>query len=282
MIPSTADDLAEVWSLLFSLSGEIRFSVLGLLRNGPLKQVEIIAALKNTANISASLKKPAISANFKNLKGVGLIKETNNQEFSLTPFGRVVLERIDTVHFLVRLKRYFNEHVIDDLPLQFRNRIGELSNSEVIAKTTVVNDKWRKIYQEANDYIKAIKSEVSIDNIDWAHEKVLHGIKYFYILGEDVTIPNPQERDDRLRRLHWLDRTREGRILRRMVKTVKVVMAFNEREASLIFPSVDGEPNLTKAFYSKDPIFHRWCEDYFDHVWNNSIEFSEEKIRKRY
>jgi hypothetical protein len=93
--------------------------------------------------------------------------------------------------------------------------------------------------------ISTVKSEVSVDNIEWAHEKILHGAKYFYILGEDITITDPQEREHRLGILHWLDRIKEGKIDRRMVKTVKIVMAFNQREASVIFPSINGEPNLT-------------------------------------
>ena len=64
-----------------------------------------------------------------------------------------------------------------------------------------------------------------------------------------------------------------------MIDEVSVIVLLNEKESCVMFPNQSGEPDMTEMFYSKDPQFHEWCQDYFEHCWKNSSTFKESKLK---
>ena len=52
-------------------------------------------------------------------------------------------------------------------------------------------------------------------------------------------------------------------IQRKMTKDVQTVLVMNEKEACIMFPTIDGETVISEMFYSEDLMFHEWCLDYF-------------------
>ena len=65
-----------------------------------------------------------------------------------------------------------------------------------------------------------------------------------------------------------------------MQKTVQTLIVLNEKEASVSFPNVEGEADLTETFYSTDAMFHEWCLDYFRYNWYESEIFQESKLKE--
>jgi hypothetical protein len=54
----------------------------------------------------------------------------------------------------------------------------------------------------------------------------------------------------------------------------------NEKEVCVMFPTINGESDLSEMFYSKDTMFHEWCLDYFRYSWYGSDVFVESKLKE--
>jgi hypothetical protein len=68
---------------------------------------------------------------------------------------------------------------------------------------------------------------------------------------------------------------------RRMVDKVHVAVVLNEKQATVMFPTVKDKivADMNSMFYSRqDPLFHEWCLDYFRYCWYNSKPFDESKL----
>ena len=65
-----------------------------------------------------------------------------------------------------------------------------------------------------------------------------------------------------------------------MINHVDIVILLNEKETCIIFPNLNGAPDMSEMFYSEDPDFHEWALDYFEYVWQNSSSFQESKLKK--
>ena len=65
-----------------------------------------------------------------------------------------------------------------------------------------------------------------------------------------------------------------------MITDVPTTLILNEKEACVMFPGIDGESDITEMFYSKDPMFHEWCLDYFRYCWHGSDVFQESKLKE--
>jgi predicted transcriptional regulator len=65
-----------------------------------------------------------------------------------------------------------------------------------------------------------------------------------------------------------------------MTKNVQTMIVMNEKEVCVMFPTINGESDLSEMFYSKDPMFHEWCLDYFRYSWYGSDVFVESKLKE--
>jgi predicted transcriptional regulator len=117
-----------------------------------------------------------------------------------------------------------------------------------------------------------------MDLIEPLVDKVKKGIKLTSILSESAIIP--KERKQILEKIGLKKLVDSGRIERKMKKDVKVVLVLNEKEACVMFPTTDGEVDMSEMFYSDDPLFHEWCFDYFTYCWHISSAFQESKLKE--
>lgn len=210
---------------------------------------------------------------------VGLIKRGHDGTLSLTLFGHIILEQLPTFRFLSENKEYFNEHTLGDVPANLRKGLGAMANCRVINGFVLVEAEWKNIYQEAREYVHAIKAQVSLGMIESISKAIDLGIKYSYILGEDVIVP--KGRSELLEQLKWNQKIGQGMIERRMANTVPVVVVLNERQASVLFPEYrTGQADLSTMFYSEDHSFHHWCLDYFKWKWSQANLFDNNKVQE--
>jgi predicted transcriptional regulator len=236
---------------------------------------------KDMAQILA-MADPEINRQSNSIIDSGLGNKDSNGFLKITSLGKLIYDNIMTISYLTKKSRYFQEHSFDDLPNIFRLSIGALSKSELVFGIPLVKHKWDEIYQNSFKYdekvIKAIKPQVNIDSIKIAHEEIFKGVKYLYILPENVVAP--PTRDEVLTRLQWKALIREGKIGRKMMDEVTIATVLNEKEAMVCFPDDRGLADLTSGLYSTDKRFVEWCSELFAFTWKNAEEFKEEKIRK--
>ena len=103
-------------------------------------------------------------------------------------------------------------------------------------------------------------------------------MKFQYILSESTIIP--KGRKELLDRLGFKKLLEKGLVERKMKNVVQVSVILNEKEAMIMFPNLEGEPDMGETFFSKDVFFHEWCLDYFRYCWYGSDIFLEHKLKE--
>ena len=221
--------------------------------------------------------KQEVHRNLVRLEESGLITKEKDGKYSLTTFGKTMCVEIPSILFLSHHNEYFQEHDFGDIPLKFVMRAGQLATGSHIKGITKTLQKWKSVYNNANEYIYEILSEIPEDLFDPILQKIKNGVKFEYIVSESAIVPDG--RQIRLKKSGFYQLLDNGSIERKMQKSVQVVLVLNEKEACIFFPK-NGEADLTEMFYSDNDVFHEWCLDYFRYCWYNSGEFHEHKLKE--
>jgi len=245
----------------------------------------LLKLLEEKSKVSAVAKEmqatvPEVYRNFERLMKADLVTKDASGYYELTTYGKTVCTLVPALRFVSQNRKYFKNHNFSDLPQKFIQRIGALEKGQYIKGFVKVLEQWKEIYKNSDEYICNILSEVhySVDLIEPIVQKVKKGIKLNSILSESAIIP--KERKQILEKLGLKKLMETGRIERKMKKDVKVVVVLNEKEACVMFPTIDEEADMSEMFYSNDPLFHEWCLDYFEYCWNKSGVFQEAKLKE--
>jgi predicted transcriptional regulator len=180
--------------------------------------------------------------------------------------------------FLSENKKYFEKHNFSDLPLKFVQRIGALEKGKHLKGFVKVQEQLKEIYQNADKYVYSIITEEPMELIELAAKKAKKGINLNCILSHNTIVP--RGRKELLKKLRYSKLVADGQIKRKMFDRVKTLVVLNENESCVMFPTNDGEVDMSQLFYSNDRNFHEWCLDYFRYCWFGSDMFQENKIKE--
>jgi predicted transcriptional regulator len=240
----------------------------------------------NLAKLSKDLDStmPEVRRNIIRLTNSGFIERESDGTFSLTTFGKTILEQIPTLDFLSRNKDYFSDHTFSPLSLKFRRRIGSLSNSTLISGLVSVDEMLKDIYDKSQEYAYAMIPEVPLDLIESIVARLKKaenkGFRYSYILPTHAIVP--KRRRELLEGLGFDVLLKEGTVERKMVNSILIGVVFNDKQACVMFPRIQRnnkiEIDMNSMFYSDDPDFHEWCLDYYRYNWYNARPFEEKGL----
>ena len=253
---------------------------------GSEQRLSIILHLNEKAWTISSLAKELkatvteVHRNFKRLQSNGLIFKDSEGMFRLTIRGQNICLQVPSIAFISDNEKYFETHNFGKLPSKFCSRIGDLHEQKHIKGIVRVLEKWKQIHNNAEKYISNVLTEVpySKEIIDVVEEKLNQKIQIRSVFSENAIIPD--ERKTKFEKKNFNKFVKEELLQRRMIDKVSVIVLFNEKESSVMFPNQSGEPDMTEMFYSKDSKFHEWCQDYFDYCWKISSSFQESKLKK--
>lgn len=252
------------------LSSEQRIDILFGLREKKSKISTMAKALGATVQ--------EVHRNFERLTKAGLIAKDNEGYYNLTTYGKTICTQMPDLVFVSKHKKYFGTHDFGDIPMKFIQRIGALASSQHAKGFVKVLEEWKTICNEADEYIYYALTEVPMDFIESLVSRVKSGVKCNYIFAEDTIVP--KGRKELLEKLGFKKFIEKGLVERKMKKDVKTVVVLNEKEACVMFPTIDGEADMSEMFYSNDPLFHEWCLDYFRYCWYGSDLFQESKLKE--
>lgn len=221
---------------------------------------------------------PEVHRNFTRLVKAGLIAKNIDGGYRLTEYGKILHFQLPTIVFMSKNQKYFQGHNLGDLPPKFIYRMGSLADSKIVNGFVKVSEKWNDIYKNAEKFIYNILVEVSYEPelMKILQEKMKKKIPISSIFSDSAIITK-----DRKKSIEGLDMKEfvDNDILsRKMKKGVVVSLVLNEKEAGISFPTLQGEADFSKMFYSSNPEFHEFCVDYFKHCWQNSGRFQEDKL----
>ncbi len=259
----------DEFDIFWELAGEMRRNILFKLDSKSMKLSQLAKEL------DASVQE--VHRNVNRLIDAGLVAKNSEGLLILTTYGKTVLTQIPSFQFLARNKQYFEEHILA-LPMKFIQRIGALNNSELINGVVAVLARWKSMYNNADEHIMEIMAQVPLDLIEPLANRIKQGVKFSYIFGENTIVP--KGRREILQRLNWNSLLAKGLVERRMIKKVQVMVIVTDKEAGVLFPNKKGDTDMNHMFYSKDPLFHEWCLDFFRYTWYNSDIFDESKVKE--
>ena len=254
---------------LLEISSEQRLKIIFSLLEKNSKLSELAKIVNATA--------PEIHRNLERLTKTSIVQKEPNGLFGLSTFGKTICDILPLLNFLSQNKEFFNNHDYGDLPEKFIVRLGSLANGNYIKGVSLVLEKWKEIIENANEYIFGILYEEPLELVKPIVKKARNGIKVNSIFSESVIIPKGRKK--LVEQLDFNDLIKENKIERKIIKNVKIVVVLNEKEASVNFPFLNKEVDMSSMFFGTDPKFHEWCLDYFRYCWYGSDSFHERKIK---
>lgn len=252
------------------LASEQRLAILSSVQD---KSVKISAIAKE---LDATV--PEVYRNFERLVKADLIFKNSDGSYSITSLGKILYSQVSLVEFLSSNKKYFKNHSFDSLPSKYIQRLGSLQKGEPVKGMVKVLEKWKEIYDSADKYIYNILYEVpyNAELVEPLAKKVSTGTRVRTVFSDTAIVP--KERKQIFERLGFKKMIEEGKIERKMAEGVKIIILLNEKQACVMFPTIDGEVDMSEAFFSDDKEFHEWCLDYFEHDWSRAGPFREAKL----
>lgn len=271
---SDDDHLSNMAEIFSGLASTQRLSIIIMISNQRLN----LSTLANSLNLTIQ----EVHRNTNRLIDIGLIEKNLEGIFLLTTFGSAIIKHISLFDFLSGNKNYFSDHILGNIPMKFIQRIGALNEGRFISGIVRVIESWKRIYNEANEYIYGILPQVPLELIQTVIPKIKNeGVRFNYILPKNALVP--KIRSELQKSSGYSELLKQGIIERKMVDKVDVAVILNEKQATVMFPTIKGEVDMNCMFLSNDlrsenDLFHEWCLDFFRYCWHNSKSFDERKI----
>ena len=142
------DDLRQ---LMFELSNEHRLGILQMLEREGMNATSISKSLNLTIQES--------SRHLSRLGRTGLTWKDEEGLHHVSMFGRLFLNQLDSLNFTSRYRNYFATHSLDDLPVEFVGRLGELSGSRFNENVMLGFKNIGDMIGRAEEFIWAITDE---------------------------------------------------------------------------------------------------------------------------
>ena len=200
------------------------------------------------------------------LRDAKLIEKDSDGFFSLSAFGKIIVNFVPSVRFLTQNREFFLSHDISSLPLEFIERLGELQVGEHTDNVGSVIANLQQVVRSAEEYIW-LMADHRLGNQEYVTKsgklESNSRIKWRVILPASSSINWTEVR--RTAGIH------KGRIEYNLIEDpidIKTGIAMNEKIAGVTFPDTMGKLDFNGGFRSDNPLFHKWCQDLFVSHWN--------------
>ncbi|HEV2225820.1 MAG TPA: hypothetical protein VGR56_03335 [Nitrososphaerales archaeon] len=229
-----------VEKLHFELASESRLGILRELQFNKLKMQEVARRVDLTATEAVR--------QLKRLGDAHLVVRQPEGSYTVTQYGRLVLQLSSSQDFAFAHRKYFLTHDVWRIPRQFVDRLGELSQTNLRADTMESISATERMIGEAKEYVWGIGEGRFTETMGkTGAEQTSRGVEY------RVLTPLPPAR---LRAL-------ESRTL----SDIPALVALTEKEAVACFRLSDGRMDYA-GFFGKDPVFLSWVKDLFLYYWD--------------
>jgi predicted transcriptional regulator len=234
--------------LFFELASENRLSILRELQKENLKMQEIARRLDVTATEA-----------FRQLERLStalLVKRQPDGTFAIAEFGKLVLRLSSSFQFVSKYKDYFSTHDVMRLPIQFVNRLGELSQGTLNMDTIENLNRSERAFTEAEQYGWGIAEGTIPERMGPIMEgQIRKGVKLRFLIPES-RLPTSVNPPTPMKNLEV-----------RGLSDLPAIVVFTEKEGAVCFRQVGGKVDYA-GFFGKDPTFLNWVRDLFQYYWD--------------
>jgi predicted transcriptional regulator len=176
-----------------------------------------------------------------------LVQRQPDGAYALTQYGKLELHLSASMEFVLKNKQYFLNHDIWQLPQQFVNRIGELSQATLKMGLIESTFKSSQLIGEAKQFMWGISPEALPQTFDAIAKQMPKGVQYRILSPQPPTkLPNLENRT---------------------ISSSPAILAITEKEATLCFRFLDGRVDYA-GFIGDDPAFLNYVKDLFLYYWD--------------
>lgn len=200
----------------------------------------------------------------------GLIQKISSSDYSISEYGKSILIKTQSLEFITKNRDFFKEHTFGEVPPSLLNSVGMLSKGEFVDGAVANFERWKNMIKNTNNFFYGIFSQTPHRTDDFISKKSEKGLKIKLIFGKNGLMSDYSALAKKLN----FDNTIQKNIERRISESVFVNVMITENHACLMFPDRNSQTDPGRTFFGADDNFRRWCLDFFNHKWSQSIEFS--------
>ena len=182
-----------------------------------------------------------------------LVQKQPEGSFAITGYGKLVLHLSSSFDFVSKHRNYFLTHDVWRIPLQFVNRIGELSQTNLIMDAMENINRGERMFIDAEQYAWGLAEGRVPELMDpIMNEKIRKGLNLKMIIPESdlSTVPAMKTPNVELRG----------------ISDIPAIIGITEKEATVCFRFIGGRLDYA-GFSGKDPTFLNWAKDLFLYYW---------------
>jgi len=236
-----------VEKLFFELASEIRLDILQELKNENLKMQEIARRIDVTATEAFR--------QLERLSNALLVQKQPDGTFALAEYGKLVFQLSSSLEFTSKHKEYFSTHDVTRFPIQFVNRLGELSQAKLIIDTIETLNKAQRAFMEAEEYGWGMAEGTIPEQMEPIMDKIIQkGVKLRFVIPETRLPTNTSP----------LQPMKNVEI--RGLLDLPAIVVLTEKEGAVCFRQVGGRMDYA-GFFGKHPTFLNWVKDLFQYYW---------------
>jgi predicted transcriptional regulator len=240
-------DNEKIEKLFFELASESRLNILRELQKEPLKMQEIARRIDVTATEAFR--------QLDRLSSALLVHRQPDGAFALAEYGKLVLQISSSIEFVSKHKGYFSTHNIMRLPIQFVNRLGELSQAILVEDTIENLNKAEHAFIEAEEYGWGIAEGTIPERMGpIMGERLQKGVKLRFLIPE-TRLPSSTKAPSPLKNVEI-----------RSFSDLPAIVVLTEKEGAVCFRQLGGRVDYA-GFFGKDPAFLSWVKDLFLYYW---------------
>ena len=242
--------MTDISDLLFLISSETRLEIIKKIQDSPSSQTNLAKAMDMVI--------PEASRHLAKLVEAKLVGKNEQNFYEISNFGRLVLATLPTLEFLVKNREYFVTHNINELPLEFIYRLGELENAEY--KTTVSNilRHIEQVLEEAQEFVWLMADQPLINPKSLLENFENNKVRLRIIRKGNLDVAR------------IIQRKLGDRVEIADANVIFAGMALNEKTAGIVFNNNDGTVDFNSGFAATDLKSYKWCFDFFSHNWEQN------------
>ncbi len=237
--------------LHFQLSNADRRRIVEELQKENLKLNEVSKKLDMTATEAFR--------QLQRLSESGLLEKIPDGKYRSTPYARLILESSATLDFVSKYREYFMEHDTSLMPLEFRIRLGELSETHLMTEAVPSLDGASEVFKRAEKRI-----DVMAEQRLGAHDAIINqrldeGVRVRLLVQESLL---PTVREGRVQPI-------KDQVEIRSVPKICSIVVLTEKHAGIGLPKMDGKMDYA-IFAGADPESLKWAGDLFEDQWEKA------------
>ena len=249
MRASALEEQAGLDKLFFDLASESRLGILMELRTQGLRMQEIGRKLDLT-NTETSRQLPRLSEAL-------MIQRQPDGVYSVTNFGKLILEFFPAFEFIQKHREYFTTHDYRKLPHPFISRLGEISKGELKTELAETVNRVEDMFNSSEEHVWVMTTQTvhtSASHSQAMTERLQRGVKYRALVHERL-IESP------------LSQSLTGKnVEKRSLLEIPGTVVITEKEACISLFLLDGKVDYS-TFFGSDSTFMNWAKDLFNYFW---------------